>query len=126
MGYRMPIIRKSELRKIRTSWKLCRFPSLTEHAIHLRDLHRYNPEFHKQHTEHNRRIAKTKKYNPEKYKKMTIIGYIMGTNPLNEENRKKTIKINGTKRGRKPIKREVHKRINTYAGVVTEGELRSL
>jgi hypothetical protein len=126
----MPTIAKSELRKIRTAFNQCRFPSLSEHACHMRSLHRENKEFRDNHIAHNRRIAKTKKYDPVKYKKMQKRGRELSSDPEILKKRKEVIAsrhiIRKQSSSRRVYDRNLYDRSNDYAGVVTMSEFNSL
>ncbi len=125
----MPSIKKSELRKIRHAFNHVRFPSLSEHAMHLRSLYRDNTEFREKHAENMGKVHNNRKYSPEKYKKMQMNGFRMGSDRESTLKRKQTFKdrhIIRSKRDTKQYDSSFHKRPNDYAGVVTLSDYQSL
>lgn len=119
----MPSIAKSEIRLIRTRFRMCRFPSLSIPAMNMRKRHREDTEFRAFMVAHNRRIAKTKKYSPEKYQKMIMVGKRTCQLPALIEGRKKKRNY----KRKKSIKfTEELNRPNDYAGVITLSDYESL
>lgn len=125
----MPTIQKSELRKIRSAFYLCRFPSLDSVGIKRRKLLREDDEFRENFIEHNRRIAKTKLYSPETYEFIIKNAAKHMHTPEALEKKKKTLKKNRIigKRGKaSTYDPKVYNRPNDYAGVITMSEFNSL
>ena len=125
----MPSIPRSELTSLLRKYNQCRFPSLSDHAIHLRGLHRDNPEFRTTMVEHNRRMSKTRKYSPEAYRKMQEHGRRIGSCPKSQEKKKKTMQnrhILRKNNKKRTYEKELRERPNDYAGVITMSDYASL